>query len=232
MSVLGLAVDDWSSDHSTNDYYKVVVTQQLMAIQGVLLCALEALSSDTPLSQAEAEVVYGKAKCLLSKFQDHWHSLDWWHVLASSKLDGTLLRYSVARELLDKLLRWTPFRDLCSDPRSCTVIPEEFADTLDKALSEAKDVRIGRGLSKLPIEDALDAFASTAVNNLRKQMAAHRKVCLPMPTAVQYFGAHAHSACVCFRSSTVLSRLVLLVLKLKRNMEVVFSQLCYLDISL
>nr|VWO97402.1 Cytochrome P450 monooxygenase AKT7 (EC (AK-toxin biosynthesis protein 7) [Ganoderma boninense] len=116
--------------------YNVAITRQLRTVRGVILCALEALSTTTPLSLKEVRIVCDHTKRLLSLFGKNWSSIsseEWKSLLSPApKSDDEKQRNFLPLSLHQYL--WPPLFDLLENPRSYIVLPDEMMDALKIAL--------------------------------------------------------------------------------------------------
>ena len=176
MSALEEALNQWTVDYDRHDCYTILITQQIEQVKDILACASEALSPDTPLSISEARIVCDEGARLLSKFHDHWISLDWKRVLGPRRRGTEVrLRSSLTYVILETLLQWAPFRDLRSDPRSCLLLSEQFIEALRSALNGARDVRLGQRLVRVYMEDFYEQRAIRELEEL-EEMTSHCQV--------------------------------------------------------
>ncbi|TBU34219.1 hypothetical protein BD309DRAFT_1020523 [Dichomitus squalens] len=184
MSALDVAIDPKRSAywHKRSDSrYQIFVIHQLEVVQGVVRCTLEALSSETSLSLSEARGVCDTGKRILSKFQDNWGNLDWNGMLKPKRRGHELkLRSSLTWVISEKLLGWSPFRDLCADPRSCVILSDQFFVTLKNALSSAKAKRLkDPNLQDMEEESKLEKRATDSLERLERDLASHRRSVSP-----------------------------------------------------
>ena len=177
MSLLNsAAIETWRLGQS----YEDIVVRQLDTIQGTILCTLQALSTGGPLDFTEQRIICEEARKLLSELVSHWHVQVDWRALLKGNYD------QLHKDLLEKLFRWDPFGELCSDPRCCAVIPKTFAAMLWELVGRATKItqlNLARDqplelipvLFKLPL---LQFITFRQLLELDEKMTAHYRVCL------------------------------------------------------